>query len=163
MLALRASQYELHVVTHRFGTLELDVPPKWSDQSVITLVREFEERPGLARMPELRKSFVVTRAPFDGTFTVEELAHTHLAALRAQILKLELVREDMIEIDGTPAYTREIRFPTPQHGLAQQLHVFMILGDKAYTMVGIGSAGISFDSTRLELLEIIKSFKVRSG
>ena len=143
---------------HRFGTIELDVPPEWSDQSVVSLVREFGEG---ERTQELRRNFVITRAPFDQTFTLEELARGHLAALTAQVPNLSVVREERIDIDGLPAFVREVRFPTPQHGLAQQLHVFHIKGDTAFTMVGIGSAGAAIDRTRDELLGIVKSFRVR--
>ena len=145
------------MVLHRFGTIEIEVPPEWSDQSVLTLVRE----ENASKNQILRRNFVITRAPFDGTFTLEELARGHFAALSGQVPNITLVKEELIEIDGLPAFIREIRFPTPQHGLAQQLHVFHIRGDTAYTMVGIGSAGVAFDPTRDELLEIVKSFRVK--
>jgi hypothetical protein len=145
------------VVLHLFGTIEVEVPPEWSDQSVLTLVREESS----SKNQTLRRNFVITRAPFDGTFTLEDLARGHFAALTSQVPNISLVREELIEIDGLPAFTREIRFPTPQHGLAQQLHVFHIRGDTAYTMVGIGSAGVAFEPTRQELLAIVKSFRVK--
>jgi hypothetical protein len=147
------------MVVHRFGTIELDVPPEWSDQSVLTFVRETDET--RARATELRRNFVITRAPFDGSFSLDELSRGHLSALTAQVPNISVVREEMLEIDGVPAFAREVRFPTPQHGLAQQLHVFHIRGDTAYTMVGIGSAGVAFERTRDELLAIVKSLRVR--
>jgi hypothetical protein len=143
---------------HRFGPIEIDVPPQWSDQSVLTLVRDETG----ARPQELRRNFVITRAPFDGSFTLEDLARGHFAALSAQVPNITLVGESLLEIDGLPAFAREVRFPTPQHGVAQQLHVFHIRGDTAYTMVGIGSAGVAFEKTRAELLGIVTSFRVRS-
>jgi hypothetical protein len=141
---------------HRFGAIELDVPEEWSDQSVLTLVRDQTKPP-----TQLRQNFVITRAPFDGSYQLDELAQAHLSALSAQVPGISVVREEKIEIDGLPAIAREVKFPTPQHGTAQQLHVFHIRGDTAYTMVGIGSAGAAFERTRTELLGIVKSFKVR--
>lgn len=149
------------MVLHRFGTLELDVPPEWSDQSVITFVREDETKASRIKTPELKKNFVLTRAPFDGSYTLEELSRAHLAALRAQVPKIEVLREETIDVDSQPAMVREIRFPTPEHGLAQQLHVFLIRGRTAYTMVGLGSAGLAFDATRTELLAIIQSLRIK--
>ena len=142
---------------HRFGAIELDVPEEWSDQSVLTLVRDQTKPP-----TPLRQNFVITRAPFDGSYTLDDLANAHLSALRAQVPGINVVGEERIDIDGLPAIAREVRFPTPQHGTAQQIHVFHIRGATAYTMVGIGSAGAAFEKTRNELLGIVKSFRVRS-
>jgi hypothetical protein len=144
------------MVLHRFGALEIDVPTQWSDQSTITFVRDQSKPPS-----KLRENFVITRAPFDGSYTLEDLARAHLDGLRAQVPGVSVASEEKIEIDGLPAIAREVRFPTPQHGTAQQLHVFHIRGDLAYTMVGIGSAGPAFERTRDELFAIVKSLKVR--
>ncbi len=141
----------------RFGVLELDVPPEWTDHSVLTLVRKDTERASST----LGRNFVLTRAPFDGTFTIEELAAAHLAALRGSLPKIDVIREELIQIGDEPALARDVRFATPQHGLAQQIHVFFIHGDTAYTMVGIGPAGLAFEAIRAEVLGIVKSLRVR--
>jgi hypothetical protein len=140
----------------RFGELELVLPPGWSDQSVLTFVRA-PDAP--SRMPELQKNLVLVRAPADGSFTVQELAEKHLASLKAAVPKIEVVKESPLTIDGAPALMREVRFGTPAHGLAQQLHVFVIKGDLAFTMVGTASAGLVFEAFRPELMGLVSSFK----
>ena len=146
-------------MSQRFGDLELALPPKWTDQSVLTFVRPSDRPAGVAGAPDLQRNFVLVRAPADGSFGLKDLAPQHLARLQAAIPQIEGLKEGEEVIDGAPALIREVRFPTPGHGLAQQLHVFLIHGDQAFTMVGTGSAGLVFEGLRKELLLLVRSFR----
>ena len=146
-------------MTERYGDLELELPPKWSDQSVLTFVRPPDRPAGVAGAPDLQRNFVLVRAPADGTFDTRALADQHLASLRTALPNLEVLGESEETVDGAKALLREVRFPTPAHGLAQQLHVFVILGNQAFTMVGTGSAGLVFNTLKKELLSIVRSLR----
>ena len=141
----------------QFGAINLDVPDDWEDQSVITLVK----RPkAMAGVRDLTRNLMISRAPADGTFDGDALAEIQMESLKAALDDLEVVDEGTLEIGEHSARTREIRFSTPEKGLVQQLHVHVLHGAYAYTIVGTGSAGLAFDGLRKDLLKIVSSFSV---
>ena len=148
------------MATQSYGALTLDLPEPWEDQSILTFVKRPKGRMATASVQDMTRNLVINRARADGSFDAEDLAAHHLEGLRAAIPDVEVLGEERLEIAGSPAVAREVRFSTPTKGVAQQLHVFVVHETLALTCVGTGSAGLAFNTRRKEMLAILQSLQV---
>lgn len=151
------------MVLQRYGALSLDLSEDWEDQSILTFVRRPRARMATAAVQDMARNLVINRAPCDGSFDAADLAAHHLESLKAALPDVEILKEEQLDLAGSAAVVREVRFSTPTKGLAQQLHAFVVKDELVLTCVGTASAGMAFQGLRKELMDILQSLRVDEG
>jgi hypothetical protein len=123
---------------NRWGSLSLDVPTGWDDESFVILRGPALQTGVRMRAPTgepRRPVLVVKRVPLSSTATLAELFAIEEQTVLATVEGAELLERSELVVGGAPALAREVRFVAPD-GKMRQLHVGVVAGGSFYVFVG---------------------------
>ncbi len=156
-----------------WGSLRIDVPEGWEDDTLVVLrapgpgarasagakaaARPARTPTGEARRPTL----LVKRVPLVGGTSLAMLAQAEAAMVEATVEGVKLFEPAPVDLGGTPGLMRELTFPGPDGaGKMRQLHVSAIL-DRTYVLfVGTALDDKEFPAAKAQFLAIARSARI---
>lgn len=127
-----------------------DLPKKWRDGSIITLVGEVGKS-GFA------SNIVVNREILQETLTIEEYAALQIDFMRQDIGEIQILNERRIKLKEIPALQRVLRFAVEEHAI-QQFQTIMLKDDTVYAVTGTATVE-DFENSVYAFNEFVESFE----
>jgi hypothetical protein len=131
--------------------VQAELPEGWEDRTMVTLVGPRGAR-GFAA------NIVITREPIGGAAGVADYARRQLAAMKAELPRLEVLDEREVAHRGAPAFARLQRFEAGDD-VVQQAQTFVLSGATVY-VITCSAQRDDFDAHIPAFRQITESFRV---